>query len=67
MRVGAYSGLQSISEAELGLDQGLLPPSPGPFTAPLFSKSSLEKENPRGRQDQSEHETQNLLHRSMFI
>lgn len=47
MRVGAYSGLQSISDAELGLDQGLLSPNPGPFTAPLLSLSASEKENPR--------------------
>lgn len=55
MGVGTYSGLQSISEAELGLDQGLLPLSLGSFTASLFSVSSSEKEDPRGRQDQLEH------------
>lgn len=67
MGVGAYSGWQSISEAELGLDQGLLPPRLGLFTVPLFSMSSSEKENPRGRQDQLEHMEWNLPHRSMFI
>lgn len=52
--VGAYSGLQNISNAGLGLDQGLLSPSPGSFTAPLLTISALDKENPRGRQDQLE-------------
>lgn len=46
MGVGAYSGLQSISEAELRLDKGLLPPRLGPFTAPLFSISPSER-NPQ--------------------
>lgn len=51
MGVGAYSGLQSTSDTELGLDQGLLSPGPGPFTAPLLSLSASDEENPRGRQD----------------
>lgn len=52
MGVGTYSGLQSTSDAELGLDQGLLSPGTGLFTAPLLSLSVPEKEKPRGRQDQ---------------
>lgn len=53
MGVGAYSGLQSILDAELGLDQGLLSPNPGPFTAPLLSLPQ-KKKTPEGRQDQLE-------------
>lgn len=67
MGVGAFLGWQSISEAELGLDQGLLPPKLGPFTVPFFSMSSSEKENPRRRQGQLEHMEWDLPHRSMFI
>lgn len=40
---GSCSRSQSNSEAELRLDQGLLPPSQGPFPVPQFHSTFLRK------------------------